>query len=307
MENPGPIVVIRNPAAGQRSGPFVDKVMNEIKARGVDVTAIFTNSAGHAEELAAELAEAGKASLVVASGGDGTVREVACGLYGSDMPLGLIPAGTANVLARELGYLKSGQPDIKRTTDILLEGRSATLFPFEVGSSSNRRLGLCWLGAGFDAETLLCVSPAWKKWIGRAAFVPAIFKALGREKRIGTFEWRIDAAKNEGIQGWCGWSVIANIQRYAGPFVLTRRTAINTQGVACLLFAKSGAVARLIEQVQIAFRPLDQRGKTKLLQEGSIRLGNDKTPLQLDGDFAGYGPVTVTPLKQALHVKAAEG
>jgi len=317
-----PIFLVCNPAAGRRKGAFIGRIVAEIEARGAVVNQLITQHAGHGESLAAELAKSGAAKLVVAVGGDGTIREVAAGLYGRDTRLGLIPAGTANVLAREVGYLKSGatfgRATVNRIADILLGNTSSPLYPFQVEQGGETRLGFCWLSAGFDAEVLARVDAVWKKRLGRAAFAPAMVKALVLEAKNTAFNWRIDAphaalpniepphiepALNGLVQqGTCGRAVIANIQRYGGPFMLTKATEISAQGLACLMFEKQGMAARLAEQCKMLFTPLDKAGAARVLEVGSVTLGSKTTAIQLDGDFAGYGPAKITPLNKAIEV-----
>ena len=296
------ITVIRNPVAGQRKHGFVDQVIQELEARGAQIQNLETVHAGHGEKLAAEISKQGKAELIVAAGGDGTIREIVSGLYGGCIPLGIIPAGTANVLARELGYTTSGRASIRQITDILMGDILRPMYPFEVKQGDEKQLGVCWLGAGFDATTLEKVTSFWKDKLGRLAFVPAIFRALAKERKNTGIKWRID----DGGQGRCGWAVVANVQRYAGPFRLTEMTSISTPGLACLLFKKTGIWARLVDQACVPFWPLDKRGSTKILASGSITIGNEETPLQLDGDYIGKGSAIITPLSLPLAVKSGE-
>ena len=206
------------------------------------------------------------------------------------------------MLARELGYLKKGAPNAELTARILLGKYHRDLFPFEVQQSGETRLGICWLGAGFDAETLIHVKPSLKNRFGRAAFVPAVLKALWSEGKRAPVKWQTSDAS-----GVCGWGIIANIQRYAGPFTLTRSTAIDQVGLSCLMFSGLGAWPRMVEQARIALSPLDKRAGSFVLVEGEISLGGEDTPLQLDGDFIGYGPVKVRPLHRLLSVRSGGG
>lgn len=301
MKQNAGIVVISNPAAGQRSGGFAKAVLRGLMERGHLVELRITERPGHAVEIARELAAASDTYLIVAAGGDGTIREVAEGLVGTDMPMGIIPAGTANVLARELGYLKAGQRSVRRTVSILEGSHSDHVYPFSVKLPNRETIGLCWVGAGFDAEVLKHVDAGLKKKIGRSAFVPAILKTLMREPSKPAVPWQF----SEGENGVCGWGLVANIEKYAGPFTVTSKTSLTKKGFACLLFEKAGWVTRALDQIIIVFKPLDNRGHTRLVDEGSLTLGTSETPIQLDGDLVGIGPVTISPMEAALNFKAA--
>ncbi|HXA25191.1 MAG TPA: acylglycerol kinase family protein, partial [Acetobacteraceae bacterium] len=90
-----------NPVAGRRRTNLLWPVLDVLVANGVRIDLAETHGPGHARALAREAVCAG-ASMVVAAGGDGTIAEVADGLLGSPARLGVIPLGTANVLAHEL-------------------------------------------------------------------------------------------------------------------------------------------------------------------------------------------------------------
>ncbi len=293
------IAIISNPAAGQRSKPFLEKVIHRLKAKGLDVGCYYTEKAGHAVTLAADLSQRSDVNLIVAAGGDGTLREVAEGMLGSDKPLGIIPTGTANVMARELGYLKKGLDKVSHIVDALLSDYTRPVYPFSVEQNGVQAIGLCWVGVGFDAAVLQHVNSKMKAFWGRVSFVPAVLKAMIKEPREPSV--LLERVNTKQIK--CGWAIVSNITRYAGPFVLTERTHVNQQDLVCLLFPKAGTWARLMEQVLLLLNPLDKRANTQNIADGDIVLGDNNTPVQLDGDILGLGAVKITPLKQALKFK----
>ena len=95
------MIVIYNPTAGRRRIASLWRVMDVLIANGLRPQIAETQSRGHATALAREAVSNGE-RLVVAAGGDGTIAEVAAGLIGTAASLGIIPLGTANVLAHEL-------------------------------------------------------------------------------------------------------------------------------------------------------------------------------------------------------------
>ncbi|MFC3050592.1 diacylglycerol/lipid kinase family protein [Kordiimonas pumila] len=295
------ITIISNPMAGQRSRPFLDATIAHLKAAGREVELIFTQYAGHAVTLARVCADEGISGLIVAAGGDGTIREVAEGLVGSPLPIGIIPTGTANVLARELGYIRFGRKSAAYTAQLLCGHAVEAVYPFAVGLPGKKSIGLCWVGVGFDAAVLTHINPGYKLRFGRAAFAPAILKTLFAEEKMPSVPWIYRSAEGEAEEGVSAWIVAANIRRYAGPFTLTRKTRHNTKGMACLMFNKAGAMPRAVDQLLIAAMPLDTRGNTRVITEGFLSLGTGTSPVQLDGDFVGYGPVTVEPMDTALN------
>ncbi len=220
-------------------------------------------------------------------------------MIGSQVPLGIIPAGTANVMARELGYLQKGKINVARTVQILLGKSEAAVHPFSVEFGGTNQIGLCWVGVGFDAAVLRHVNPRWKAKLGRAAFAPAMARTIFEEPQKPSVPWMVGSEK-----GRCSWVIAANIPKYAGPFTLTKKTSVKQQGMACLRFEKAGKMARVLDQLLLPFIPLDKRGKTVEVSGGSMSLGGPDTPVQLDGDLLGDGAALVTPLTYPLYFKA---
>ena len=284
-------VIIRNPISGGGKESFVNQVAERLRRGGQDVRVVPTEAAGHAAELVDDIITTKSADVIIAAGGDGTIRDVVEGTFGRGMPVGIIPAGTANVLARELGYMPHGRISATHISDVILSRSLRDVYPFDVQFAGASRMGVCWLGAGFDARVLKHVSPWLKAKVGRPSFVPATFKALWQDGREPLIRW---SEEGSGA-GEAAWIVAANIQRYAGPFVLTRQTAANKAGLACLMMPRAGAWPRMVDQITLAIGHMDRRANCRMLGNGSLSLGDDSTPIQLDGDFIGHGRATITP------------
>src|SRR6478609_10031988 len=103
------VLLIRNPVAGRRRQGLVDAVMRQLEAEGWTVERVDTAAAGDARRLA-ESCEVDRYAVIAVAGGDGTINEVVNGLAArgeSAPPLAIVPLGTANVLAHELGLATS--------------------------------------------------------------------------------------------------------------------------------------------------------------------------------------------------------
>ena len=130
--------------------------------------------------------------LVLAAGGDGTVRAVAEVLMGHDVPLGLLPLGTGNLLARNLG---TDLGDPHRTVDIALFGDQRAIdmvsFRLELADGGVRENAFCVMGgAGFDAQIMTDTREELKKLVGWAAYGEAGMRHLVAPPRWARF--RVD-------------------------------------------------------------------------------------------------------------------
>jgi len=294
------IAIVRNRTAKNGGSKIVDKVADKLRRGGQHVRIVETEYPGHATELANRIAATGEADVIVASGGDGTIREVAEGAHGHDVALGIIPAGAANVLARELGYMVGGKRSARRVANAILSRDIVDLFPFEIEKQGRVQIGLCWLGAGFDAAILENVSPSLKAAIGRASFVPAIFRAMFTDGSLPVVPWRLTSKRS----GETRWALVSNIQRYAGPFRLTRKTDYDIRGLVCLFSQGRGGWARAVDQVSIAAMRQDARTDSWGFDAGSLALGGPGIPVQVDGDCLGHGVVEVRPATRSLRFRA---
>jgi diacylglycerol kinase (ATP) len=120
---------------------------------------------------------AARVDLVIAAGGDGTVRVVADGLAGTGVPMGVVPAGTGNLLARNLGL----PLDESKALDVAVEGHTRTidLIKITVDDRPSEHYAVM-AGVGVDAVIMDETDPALKAQIGSAAYFVAAARALGR-------------------------------------------------------------------------------------------------------------------------------
>jgi diacylglycerol kinase (ATP) len=167
MENPKRVLIIYNPAAGPLFGRYMRKrrfanVSAILSGLGCKVTDQITKRAGDAEALG-RMADPAEVDVVVAAGGDGTVNEVVNGLIGRKLPLGIIPLGTANLVAMEIGLSLRSQ-DIAST---IAEGALLYCHP----GLANERHFMMMAGVGFDAHVVETVSLTLKKIFGKGAYI----------------------------------------------------------------------------------------------------------------------------------------
>lgn len=286
------MLVIYNPTAGRRRVRRLWAVLDVLVAHGVRLEVVETMHAGHAQSLAREGADAGK-SLVVAAGGDGTIAEVAAGLQGAGTDLGIIPLGTANVLAHELGL----PADAISLASILTSGRTIPLWPGIMQSALGTRLFVQMLGIGFDAHVVHHISRPVKRVLGRGAYVVQTLRELPRY-RFGPIHLNVD-----GVGMSAGSVIIAKGRLYGGPYLLAPDATTSAPGFSVMLFEHAGIGSALLAGAAL---PLNMLGRVPGLthhRASEIELLDETgLPAQADGDPAGMGPLRVTDADSALRV-----
>jgi diacylglycerol kinase family enzyme len=154
-------LLVYNPMAGGARRIDVPGVVERAAARNLELLALPTERPRHATELvAARLGEA--LDLVAVAGGDGTVGEVAEALLGTDVPIAILPTGTANVVAREYGIGRTVAEGERTLT-------SSRVKPITVWHTAGRTC-LIGAGVGFDARVMKNVVPWLKRAFGRTGY-----------------------------------------------------------------------------------------------------------------------------------------
>jgi len=201
------LLAIYNPTSG--GGHFrrdVPLIVESLGALGFSVQEAPTERAGHATELAAAAVREG-ADVVCAIGGDGTVNEVVNGMAGGDVPLAIIPTGTVNVLAIELG-IPLDPPDACRLAAL------GHVISVDLGLAGDRYFALM-AGAGVDAAVVSSLNPTLKKALREAAFaIQGIAKYLTGDSPLIRIE-----TDEECIDGY--FVVLGNAANYGGNFGVT--------------------------------------------------------------------------------------
>jgi len=289
-EPPPRLTVIYNPVAGQRHGVRLRKTFQALERAGAALTVIETQRAGDAERAAAQ-ASPDDADILIAAGGDGTINEVVNGLMaapGPVPPLGIIPLGTANVLAQEIG-LKLGS---RKIASAILGGRRLNVYP----GRANGRYFLMMGGVGFDAEVVAHVDPAWKRRTGPLAYLA---EALNQSRRYAfeTCGGEIDGAPFEAR-----WIVVCNGSRYGGPFIAAPAARLTEPGFSvCLMNGARFDIARY--GWALAMGRLKHQPDVRILPAQHVRVdGPVGCKVQGDGDIIASLPVDIVAADRSIEL-----
>ena len=285
------MIIIFNPAAGRRRVRLLWRVVDVLAENGVRVAIERTDSPGHAERLARKAAGCG-ARLVVAAGGDGTIAEVANGLAGSATRLGIIPLGTANVLARELDL--SFAP--RAVAAALAFGRTRQIFPGIARSADGERLFVQMVGAGFDAAVVRHLPVSLKRAIGRSAYVLQSLREASR------YDFEPIQLRLDGTPAEAGSVIVTKGRLYAGPFLLAPGASPARPGFTVALFQRSGPLAALAYGAALPLDLLPTMPGLRLARAAEVEIMARGVPAQADGDPVGETPMCLADAPTPIEV-----
>jgi diacylglycerol kinase (ATP) len=321
MSTPLRVQVIFNPAAGQASPTRValDQAIALWREAGWQVELGPTGWAGHATQLAQQAAAAGY-DVVVAVGGDGTVNEVVNGLVGSQTALAVLPAGTVNIWAREMGLpidlLQAARYTLeaqRRRIDVglaqRLSAKQAKKFAAqrpEISPPGDRpstdpasRYFLLMAGIGFDAAVTAGVKAQEKKWLGAIAYVKQALQLAWnyRGRRIGLY---VDGKR---ITGPVLMVVVGNSQLYGGVVKFTAHATVDDGQLDVCVIKGRRMWSAPLRLITIFSRSYGRDPRVQYLQAQQVEVrGRRQLPVQLDGDYIGTTPMQFSIVPQSLWV-----
>ena len=248
-----------------------------------EVEILKTKGPGHATDMTRELVARNDPDIVlVAAGGDGTVSEILNGLEGGELPLGVIPLGTANVLARELGVGAS----IDRAIEILIAAVPVPVY----SAKANEKRFLLMAGAGYDSLTVAALRPGEKKRFGAIAYMFAAFRAAS-----GFRDMELEVTVN-GKRHTAASAVIAKARYYGGPFVIASEGGIEKPRFDVVLLKNAGFVAAFRYGMALLFNRLSRLSDVQtLITDEEILINSSRIfPCQCDGDICLETPLRIS-------------
>lgn len=281
-------LVILNPAArGERAQRLRERVAALID--GAELRS--TSRRGHAQAIAREGAREGF-SKIIAAGGDGTVNEVVNGIAGTDAALGLLPLGTMNVFATELGLPTS---DLQRCWRITQES-PARLVDLP---RANGKHFVQLAGVGLDAQVVQETSAAFKKSFGPLSYVVSAAQIAARQPPLLRVE-SDHASTEEG-----SFVLVGNGRLYGGPFPFFKKAVIDDGLFDVLVFKRLNYLEMLRYLQDVIFSSQITSPEVEYFQTTSLRVSSDHAvPVEIDGELIGNCPVEFTIQRHGLRVLA---
>jgi len=281
--------ILHNPNAGATSHRHYRTILALLRDWGGSLECVETSRHGEGMKATAEAAASERYDAIVAAGGDGTVHDAAAGLVGSLIPLGIIPTGTANVFAREIGLPRSPE----QIASTLLNGKVRAI---PVGQINGRPF-LFVVGIGFDAEAVREFETAGTRKLGQAGFVGpvvhALFSHCDRSLHVTTERGESEAE----------WVIVTRAQRYAGGLLLCREADVTQTRFHVLRFGGRGPLVRLRQLSALACGLIRFDPAVDIEVAEWVRVkGNADAPVQVDGEMLGTLPIEIGVDSQRLQL-----
>lgn len=287
------VLVIFNPVAGIRRKLQFEHVLDALEEKGCRVLTKPTGKRGDAEAFAAAITP-DEVDVVVAAGGDGTINEVLNGLQGSPIPFGIIPLGTANVLAAEVGLML----DADHVAETIANGEPTDIYL----GSVNDRVFITMAGAGFDAHVVAGVGSKLKRWLGKGAYVWRSLVELFAFP-FGYYDVTID-----GVNLRAASVVVCNAHFYGGTFTCAPDARLHDGTLHVCLFRKPGALSAMRYALGLGLGRLHTFDDVDVIVGQRVEVGGTRPePIQGDGDILAQLPMTANLAKTKLRMMMPRG
>jgi diacylglycerol kinase (ATP) len=293
-------ILISNPKTGRyasrRLRPIQD-TLSHLKSLGLDVELKLTTRPHEATEIAARAARNGANNGppdVIVAGGDGTINEVIQGLAGTKARLAIIPRGTANVLARELGL----PLDEAQAAQVAARGKSRRI---HLGLAIDETTGLSrhfalMAGIGLDASIVRRVQPSLKKRIGKGAFW------VSGLSHLATWNPHPFTLEIDGREYTATFATVGKGPRYGGDLAITPGARLDQPEFEVCIIETSSRVRylRLLSHAMREGMPRDNPAVQFVKTTRVLARGNAQ--VQIDGELIGRLPMRFEIAPESLEV-----
>jgi diacylglycerol kinase (ATP) len=282
-------IVILNPTAG--SPEHIRSWQERIESLAGDCPVRVTSHTGEAEALARHAVEEGF-TRIVAAGGDGTVNQVANGLAGSNATLGVLPMGSVNVFAMELGLPLY---NLQRCWNII-EDTNVRLVDLP---GANGKCFVQLAGVGLDAQVVKETSLAFKRSFGPLSYLISAAQIAARQPPKLFIE-----SENTSVEEG-SFVLVGNGRLYGGPFPFFKHASIDDGLFDVVVFKRLGYLEIIKYLQDVVFSSDINVPEIEYFQTRQLRITSEQdVPVELDGELSGTCPVDFRIRERELRVLA---
>lgn len=271
-----------NPTSGHHSTQRLKFVLERLKASAISPEVFQVRTPAEISACCRTINEGCAPHLVIVAGGDGTFNAVVNGLQPGTATLAVLPFGTSNVMAAEIG-ITSIDDGVRR----IIAGKTR---PLSVGLLEMEERSLRFVlmaGIGLDGAVVRDVWPLGKRLLRQGAY------ALSALKNALAWDTRVFAVRTPEAEFTCHTVIICNASRYGGNFILSPGSSPHLPGLSAVCITGYHRRTYLGSALDL-FR--DRIGtNSDLIRVHSSQIEVDgRHPIQIDGDFVGYGPARLS-------------
>ena len=287
--------LIANPKTGRYASRrrSVQSLASQLESLGIKIDLRLTGGPGEATEIAARAARNGSSDIIVA-GGDGTINEAIQGLTGTKARLAIIPRGTANVLAHELGL----PLDDEQAAIVAAKGKSRKIYlglAIDETTQESRHFVLM-AGIGLDASVVRRVQPSLKKRIGKGAFW------ISGLSHLATWDPRPFTLEIDGQTYTTTFAAIGKSAKYGGDLAITPGARLDEREFEICIIQTTSRL-RYLHLLSYALRdgmPRDSE-EVRFVKAASVKAYGD-AQVQVDGELIGHLPMRFEIAPHSLEV-----
>jgi len=281
-------IVILNPAARSEKA---SRLLERIRELSGGAPVRLTSEAGDASRIAAEAVRDG-VEVIIAAGGDGTLNEVVNGIGNAPVRLGILPVGTMNVFATELGIPHG---NLERAWSIIEQGKVVAVDLPKANDTHFIQLA----GVGLDAEVVRKTTADSKKALGPLSYLLTLVQVAAHKPP------RVVVETEGGRIREGSFVLIGNGRLYGGPFPVFKRASLHDGLLDVLVFQNQTHwdVVRYFQAIAFGTHP--ELPDVEYFQTSSIKVtSSGDVPVELDGEVAGMLPCLFSMEPQKLRVMA---
>jgi diacylglycerol kinase (ATP) len=269
-------LIILNPAA---RGARTQRLRTQVEKLARGTTLCATTDAGEAEFLARNAVAEGY-ERIVAAGGDGTINEIVNGIAGhSNIALGVLPLGTMNVFATELGLPVNDLASCWK----IIQGNKTHRVDLP---RANRKHFVQLAGVGLDAQAVKETSRAFKRNFGPLSYLISAVQIASRTPPILRIESE-EAATGEG-----SFVLVGNGRLYGGRFPFFKQAVMDDGLLDVIVFKRLNYVDIIRYLQDVVFTPQISSPEVEYFQTKRLRVSSDQiVPVEIDGELVGNCPV----------------
>ena len=288
--------LISNPKTGRyasrRLRP-IEELASNLESLGIAVDLKLTAGPGEATQFAAKAARNGSSDIIVA-GGDGTINEAIQGLAGTKARLAIIPRGTANVLARELGL----PLDDAQAVAVAAQGKTRKIYlGLAIDETTNEsRHFVLMAGIGLDASVVRRVQPSLKKRIGKGAFW------ISGLSHLATWNPRPFTLEIDGVEYNATFATVGKSAKYGGDLAITPGARLDEREFEVCIIQTTSRL-RYLHLLSYAMRDGMPRDNPEVQFVKAVTVkAHGEAQVQVDGELLGHLPMRFEIAPHSLEV-----